>query len=68
MKFLAACGSAIKEHKAVRRALIAWAMILITIAALHPDWYTDAKFLGIIGLLTTVIGFYQWTRSKEDKK
>lgn len=51
----------------MRRALIAWAMILITIAALHPDWYTDAKFLGIIGLLTTVIGFYQWTRGKEDK-
>ena len=68
MKFWASIGNAINEHKAVRRILITWAVILITIAALHPEWYSDAKFLGIVGLLTTVIAFYQWTRSKEDEK
>ena len=68
MKFWASIGNAINEHKAVRRILITWAVVLITIAALHPEWYSDAKFLGIVGLLTTVIGFYQWTRGKEDEK
>lgn len=52
-------------HKLVRRVMVAWAMALITIAALEPERYTDAKFLAVIGLLTAVIGHYQWSRSRD---
>lgn len=54
-----------EKHKFVRRSMVAWALTLITIAVLHPEKYTDAKFLSVVGLLTAVIGFYQWSRQNE---
>lgn len=54
-----------EDHKLVRRIMVAWAMTLITIAVLDPEKYTDAKFLALTGLLTAVIGHYQWSRGRD---
>lgn len=65
----------IDERKIVRRFLVAWAAWLIT-------WVTMKLFTDItvitaaavtaygtaVGILATAIGFYKWTRQKEDKE
>lgn len=64
-------------HKFVRRATLAWACWLITVVVLRV---TDPEVLqhvnaavativsAVIGILATVIGFYQWSRSKEEHR
>lgn len=65
------------EQKFFRRAILIWAMILITHFVL---FLMDAQLLigigaagatvvtGVIGILTSVIGFYQWHRKQDDEK
>jgi hypothetical protein len=75
VKFIAACGSAIKEHKAVRRIVIVWALWIITLVVLRV---TDdvslitaasaALVSTLVGILTVPIGFYFKRRGDEDKK
>lgn len=63
-------------HKFVRRATLAWACWLITVVVLrvtepevleHVDAGVATVVTAVIGILATVIGFYQWSRSREDK-
>lgn len=65
------------EQKFVRRATLAWAVWLITTVALRMtaptvvEKFADAAAnvaVAVIGLLAVVISFYQWSRSREDKK
>lgn len=64
------------RHKAVRRLLVLWAMLMITWvvkALVDPSmaplitspWATVA--VAVIGILATVLGFYQWSRGQESK-
>lgn len=63
------------EHKLVRRLTLAWACWLITVVVLrvtdhavleHINGATATVVTGVIGILATVIAFYQWSRQKED--
>lgn len=61
------------QHKFARRFSLFWSMCLITYIAMAYVGKmgelnsTDATvILGFIGILATVIGFYQWHRSKDD--
>lgn len=65
----------VNKQRFFRRLVLVWAMVLITHFVI---FLMDHKFLieigaagatvvtSVIGILTTVIGFYQWHRSKED--
>lgn len=66
-----------EKHKLVRRFLVFWAVWLITIVTLRiteTNVILNIKsegvtvFLGVVGILTTVIGFYQWHRETECKR
>ena len=65
-----------EEHKLVRRLTLGWAVWLITVVVLRvtqPEYLSDVNgatatiVTAVIGLLTTVIAFYQWTRHQEKK-
>lgn len=79
---LAAAGRALtraldalaNRHKAFRRGVLIWALCLITwtvreVFLRSPDIQSGtATALGlVIGILATVIGFYQWSRDREDR-
>ncbi len=65
--------SLIEDHKAIRRSLVIWAAALITwvVAQVFRD---PTKITGdvvaalttVIVLLSTSIGFYHWSRHKDD--
>lgn len=55
------------RHKFVRRAVIFWSMGLITYIVLnHPDM-NSTNFMGVIGLMATAIGLYQWDKALDKK-
>ena len=63
-----------EEHKAVRRLTLLWAIWLITVVVLRvtqPEVLANVTgpvatvVTAVIGILTTVIAFYQWTRHKD---
>lgn len=65
------------RQRFVRRLVLAWSCWLITIVVLRvtePDIITHISAAGatvvtaVIGILTTVIGFYQWSRQQESGK
>lgn len=65
------------EQKLFRRAMLLWAMVLVThfvlflmdVALLTGIGAAGATVVtGVIGILVTVIGFYQWHRTKEDER
>lgn len=68
----------VEERKLVRRALVVWAAGLITFVTLEVvsvlgkmDEVTapvTSFYLGVTGLLTAVIGFYQFQREQDDKR
>lgn len=71
-------NKAFNEHKMARRLLLLWAVWLITVVTFRvfptdnrvvPDIPsgTATVFSIVVGLLATAIGFYQWSRSREDK-
>jgi hypothetical protein len=64
-----------EKHKLVRRGLLVWVCWLITILCLRvsdpamlPLLTTQVvAFISlVIGMLTAILGFYQWSRSAED--
>lgn len=64
-----------ERHKFVRRAALAWACWLITVVVLRvtdPAVFVQVNAAGativtaVVGILTAVIGLYQWCRSKDD--
>lgn len=65
-----------EKYKFIRRAVVLWACWLITIVVLRvtePDIIplinsaVVAIVTGVIGILATAIGFYQWSRNKDDE-
>lgn len=63
-----------EKHKLVRRLTLAWACWLITVVVLRvtrPEVLSDVNaatatiVTAVIGMLATVIAFYQWSRHKE---
>jgi ABC-type sugar transport system permease subunit len=64
-----------EEHKLIRRLLVLWAVALITwvITTVFSDLplltgAVAAALATVIGLLTVVVAFYQWSRQNEDKQ
>lgn len=59
-------------NKIFRRFVLVWAIGLITRVVLHilntGQEISDAKFITVLGVLATCIGFYQWSREREDKR
>lgn len=64
-----------EEHKAARRLTLAWACWLISVVVLRvtrPEVLSEVNgsvatiVTAVIGILATVIAFYQWSRSKDD--
>ena len=62
------------EHKLVRRGLVIWAVWIITwvvvtvFKQLSLITTPVATFGGVvIGMLATVLAFYQWSRDKDDE-
>lgn len=62
------------NNKFFRRIILLWAMVLITTVVVWtwrstPDISTGtAAALGaVVGILATVIGFYQWSRKRDDE-
>lgn len=67
----------IENHKLIRRLALLWAFLLITYATLvvfDPIVITlitaagASAFTALVGILSTVILFYQSSRGKEDSK
>ena len=58
-------GDFFNKHKGVRRLLLLWACCLITYSVVK-NHLADTVAVAVIGLLTVVIGFYQWSRNKDD--
>lgn len=63
------------RHRLVRRLTLLWAVLLITWAVWYvftkqPDIKegTAAALATVVGILTVVIGFYQWDRRQSDKE
>lgn len=70
-------GKLINEHKLIRRMVLLWACWLITVVVLrvtepsvlqHVNGAVATIATAVIGILATVISFYQWSRHKEDKQ
>lgn len=62
------------EHKFARRFALFWAIWLITLVVLRVtekvteiNGHVATIVLGVIGILATVIGFYQWSRQNDDE-
>jgi nicotinamide riboside transporter PnuC len=63
-----------EKHKGARRLTLLWAILLITQTVTSPPEYIAhatapgaAIITAVIGILVTVIGFYQWSRAQDDK-
>jgi putative flippase GtrA len=64
-----------EKHKFVRRFLVGWSATIITLATYaifkEPTTITAASATAlatVTGILTVVIGFYQWDRTKDGEK
>jgi len=64
--------SAFEDYKAARRLLLFWACWLITYTVLKffnnlgiIEAHHIAFFVAVIGILMTVVVFYQWHRGKD---
>lgn len=75
MSVQSAFASWLNNHKLVRRLSLLWAVALITAVTYKVFWHPVAIPMGTVtaygttvGILTIVIGFYQWTRHKEDQQ
>lgn len=68
-------GRHMNENKLIRRLVLLWAVCVVTVYIFNPPGYintiTDAgavAFVSVVGILSSVIGFYQWSRSSEEKR
>lgn len=76
MKFLAWVDRLFNSHKLMRRLMVVWACWLISLVVMRvttPEVLDKISapvasiVAGVIGILTTVIGLYQWSRKMEEK-
>lgn len=76
-RFLSWCERLANSHKLFRRAVLLWAVVLVTVVVLRatrPEVLTAATAAGAtivtaaIGILTTVIGLYQWMRQRDAER
>lgn len=76
-RFAAWCDRLANSHKLFRRAVLVWAICLVTIVVLRatrPEVLTSASgagatiVTGAIGILTTVVGLYQWMRQRDAER
>lgn len=72
MKWL---DSLFEKHKGARRLTLLWAIIIITIVTMKV--FDDLTLITpavvsafglVVGILATVIAFYQWMRHKDEEK
>ena len=64
-----------ERHKGARRLLLLWAMVLITYAT-HAMFSDVTQITGpsvtayatVTGLLSAVVGFYQWSRARDESQ
>ena len=65
-------GTLFDKYKFARRAALIWACWLITVTVFkffemeRVDSTHATVIVSIIGILATVIGFYQWQRKQDD--
>jgi hypothetical protein len=66
----------VEKHRLVRRLLLVWAAWLITVVVLrvtepevleHVNGPVATVVTGVLGILATVIAFYQWSRQRDSK-
>lgn len=69
-----ASAKQVNENMLVRRCVLLWAIVLVTWFITSPPAYllviTDAgavAYCAVIGILSSVIGFYQWSRLSDKK-
>lgn len=62
----------LENHKLVRRLLVLWACLLITVVTFvvfrdlaQVTAPVAAAYSTVVGILSCVLGFYQWTRHRE---
>lgn len=67
-------GLLFEKYKLARRLLLVWAAGLITYSLVefwkHLEHISDPAarvIIAVLGLLTVVIGFYQWSRERDAK-
>jgi di/tricarboxylate transporter len=74
-RLLKGLGIAVQHHQLIRRLLLLWAVIIITLVTYIV--FTDppnvpsgtATAYGIVvGLLATVIGLYKWSRDRDAQR
>jgi len=68
--FMGMVDALFNKHKFVRRSIVFWALLVITWSILHALPRLEAgnlltAFGLVIGILATVIGFYQWLRNRD---
>jgi len=77
MKRMARIKNLFEVHKLVRRLTLVWAMWLITVVVLRvtqPEVLANVTgpvatvVTAVIGILATVITFYQWSRQQDRKE
>lgn len=66
-----------ERHKLVRRITLLWACVLITLVVLRVTAIDALPLVSapvativvaVIGILTTVVGLYQWHRHRDDSR
>lgn len=76
-KLMGRLGNLFEVHKLVRRLTLVWAAWLITVVVLRvtqPEVLANISgpvatvVTAVIGLLATVIAFYQWSRQQDKKE
>jgi len=60
-----------KEHKAMRRTVLIWAMVIVTFVTYQVFWQLKLEgaalataYATAVGLVATAIGLYMWHRKE----
>ena len=53
------------KYKFVRRFVIFWCMGLITFITVNNPDMDSTNFTAVIGLMTVVVGLYQWDKNQD---
>jgi len=59
------------QYKFMRRFMLFWIVVLLTFVTYRVFWQTEgelsSEYMALTGLLTIVVGLYQWLREREDR-